>query len=82
MQCLEASGGVWVVRVTGGSFADWHRMGWPSVVENYPIQGAGRNLLRSNGERPAPFSARVSCTLVPLECCEMDQHQGQPLLWT
>ena len=29
VQCLEASGGVWVVKVTGGSFADWHS-GWDS----------------------------------------------------
>lgn len=29
VKCWEASGGVWVVRVTGGSFADWHS-GWDS----------------------------------------------------
>lgn len=52
------------------------------MVENYSIQGAGRNLLRSNGGVHGSFQRRVSCTLVPLECCEMDQHQGQPLLWT
>ena len=52
------------------------------MVENYPIQGAGRNLLRSIGGAPGSFQGRVSCMLVPLECWEMDLYQGQPLLWT